>query len=155
MPFRLFAAKRRHAKSRKDKKRHAKRQKKNASGKTKKKNNAMLNYNKTKSLTRKHEIKARKDEKTPCQKTQFEIFNFSSLLVTSFRLFAWRLFVFSPGVISPLRLFARRLFVFSPRKDTMRKDEKTPCEKTKRQNKKKTTMKLGKALRIYIITVID
>ena len=107
----------------------------------KRRNNAMRKDEKTKPATRKDEILARKDEKTP----------FETLFC---RLFAWRLLVFSHGVfslrvISSYRLFAWRLFVFSRRKDAMRKDaktkrrhakrqkdENTPCENTKRRHAK-------------------
>ena len=101
----VFSRRRRKNAMRKDEKRHAKRR-----------NNAMRKDEKTKPATRKDEISARKDEKTPCEKTPFE-----TLFLSSFRVASIRLFVFSPGVISA----AKR------RKDAMRKDEITLYEKTK------------------------
>ena len=119
MQFRLFVFSRRKNATRKDEK-------------TKK-----TPCEKTKPATRKDENLARKDEKTPCEKTPFEIFNFVTSRVASFRLFTRHLFVFSRGVISSCRLFAWRLFVFSRRKAAMRNDEETPCEKTKRDAMRK------------------
>ena len=104
MPSRLFEAKRRYAKRRKDKrtpfektkKRHAKRI-----------NNAMRKKRrKHETRPRKEEISALKDEKTQFETENFVVFSrgiFSFFRMASFRLallrlFAWRLFVVTFGV---------------------------------------------------------
>ena len=117
--FRLFAAKRRHAKIRKDEKTSCEKTK-NAMQKDEK-----MKCEKTKSDTRKDEISARKDEKRHA-KTPFETLILSSFRVASFRLFAWRLFVFSS-----FRVALLRLVVFSHGVFSSFRGEKTPCEKTK------------------------
>ena len=53
------------------------------------------------------------------------------------RLFAWRLFVFSPGVISPRKDEKTPCEKTKRKNNARRKDEKTPCEKNERQKKKK------------------
>ena len=103
---------------------------------TKRRNNARRKDEKTKCATRNDEKRARKDEKTPCEITPFStlifrLFAWRLFAVSSFRLALFRLFVISRGVFSLFRLFAWRYFVFSPRHNAKRKDEKTPCEKTK------------------------
>ena len=150
MPFHLFAAKRRHAKTQKDEK-YVKRKMKPALGKD--------------------EISARKDEIKPCEKTASEtiISSFfrvasSCLFLFAWRLFAWRNSVFSffffsprkdkkmlsektPGVIPSFLffLFATKRQKDAMRKDARQKDEKAPPEKTPREKtpprEKKTKLK--------------
>ena len=107
VPFRLFAAKRRHAKRRKSAMRKNEKTKKCHA---KRRNNAMRKDEK-KPPMRNDELLARKDKKPLCEKTPFETLFLSSFRVASFRFFAWHLFVFSPGVISSFRMAYSRLFV--------------------------------------------
>ena len=105
VPFRLFAAKRRHAKRRQDEKTPCEKTKKSHA---KRRNNAMR---KDETRHAKRRNFSAKRQKTPCEKTPFETLNLWSFRVASFRMafffssfraeISWR--------VSPFRLGASQL----------------------------------------------
>ena len=120
MPFRLSAAKRRHGKRRQDEKTPCEKIKrriktpckktKRRIKKTKGRNNAMR---KDETHHTKTGIFSAKRRNTPCEKTPFETLILSSFRVDAFRLFAWRYFVFSSFRVALFRFVVFLHGVFS------------------------------------------
>ena len=144
MPFRLFAAKTRHAKRLKDEKAPCEKKdktKKMSCEKAKIRNNAMRKDEKTKPATQKRRNFSTIRRKNAMRNDAIWSFNFvvfwrgvfSVFHMASFRLFTWRLFAWRYFVLSSFRMasFRSKRGHAKRRNNAMQKDEITPRKKTK------------------------
>ena len=136
MPFHLFAAKTRHAKRLKDEKAPCENRIRLKKCHAKRRNNAMRKDEKTKPATQKRRNFSTKRRKNAMRNDAIWSFNFvifwrgvfSVFHMASFRLFTLRLFAWRYFVLSSFRMASFR----SKRGHAKRrKDEITPCKKTK------------------------